>query len=69
MKIGDLVKPKDFVSENKEAPAGIVVEIKHSGDNPPDYRKPTAIKCSFPGGGRVQQWYYKHELEVLLENR
>ena len=63
MKIGDVVMPKDFVSD--KAGAGIVVEIKHSDEKYPDYRKPTTFKCSFPHGA-IKKWYYRHELEVVL---
>ena len=66
MKIGDLVKPKDFVT-NRVQP-GIIIEIQYPKEKHPDYRRPATIKCSFPER-TIQEWYYKHELEVLLENR
>ena len=63
MKIGDIVVPKDFAGDDKSV--WIIVEIKHSAEKYPDYRKPTTIKCSFPYGN-VKEWYYRHELEVVL---
>jgi len=64
MKVGDLVKPKDFVLED-ESP-GIIVEIKHPSTKHPDYRTPTTIKCSFVDERTEKSWFYRHELEIVL---
>ena len=76
--MGDLVKCiRSRTEPNPQGGVGIVLEIVHSKENPPDYRSPPSILVQFsepaiingqilkhpPGLG--PKWYYKGELEVI----
>lgn len=78
MNVGDLVTCVESRTEPAtQGGVGLVLEIVHSKENPPDYRSPPSVLVQFSEppiiNGQIlthrrglgPKWYYKGELKVI----